>query len=577
MIYRVLMDGQDIFNPQEYPYNLLKPQLSIELNTAGSFEFTMHPSHAFYDAVRVLTSIIEVYESEMLLWFGRPVEINTDFYNQKKVYCEGALAFFNDSVQRVHEYDSISLHEFFRTVIANHNAQVDTSKQFSVGTIGIDDRTVYRKLNYNSTFDCLKKQCLDAEGGYFFFRREAGVNYIDWLKEMPYSTNQPVEYGLNMLNASSEFDMTNFCTCVLPLGEETDGVRLTVESVNDGSDIIESEAVAEYGRIVKCVEFPGVTQAETLLEDGVEYLENVQFDNMVFECTAAELHWQNEEYTLFRLGQKIHAHSVPHLIDRYFDLLKMDISLETAEKRIVLGTTRKPTLTEITRENSSASDDRESGYEGVKIEMEDIENIIDDLTKKPDTEDVKWDIRQNIDDIRGLFDDDDFIDHIQDLINEGDLDDATPQEVIDRLGNDLDDFVDRLDLVDDYDGISGINDDLGDYWNNNGDIYNYDKTNYDNVSGNISNTSNTISGATDNSSMTEVKARLKKIEGDIVELRGRVDSLRDYIELSESWQQSVNSKLANLEGLVNAMVANEWVHQINGFAQNKGIVNFVTN
>ena len=109
MIYRVLMDGQDIFNPQERQYALIDPQLSMELNVAGSFEFTMHPSHPFYDDVHPFTSLIEVFESEVLLWFGRPVEITTDFYNQKKVYCEGAFAFFNDSVQRVHEYNSISV------------------------------------------------------------------------------------------------------------------------------------------------------------------------------------------------------------------------------------------------------------------------------------------------------------------------------------------------------------------------------------------------------------------------------------------------------------------------------------
>lgn len=581
MIYRVLMDGQDIFNPQERQYALIDPQLSMELNVAGSFEFTMHPSHPFYDDVNPFTSLIEVFESEVLLWFGRPVEITTDFYNQKKVYCEGAFAFFNDSVQRVHEYNSISVHEFFRTVIANHNDQVDSYKQFVVGEITVKDKTVYRKLNYKSTFETLKSQCLNAEGGYFFFRRENGVNYIDWLVDMPYSTNQPVEFGLNMLDAATQFDMADFCTVVLPLGDEVDGARLTVASVNDGSDIIESEAVAEYGRIVKCVEFSGVTHADTLYEDGVEYLQSKQFDNMVIECTAAELHWQNENYELFRLGQKVHAHSVPHIIDKTFDLLKLNISLDTAQKQITLGTYRRPTLTEITRDAGSSADLSE-----IEDQLSDITTTIDDITTVPDVDDIKDGVRETLDDIDSILDDTDFQDHLQDLLDDDELDDwlrdhgiddpdeATVETVIDLIGDDLYDITGGLDDATNYDDLSGINDDLSDYWSNNQDIFDYDSgggssSSYSEIGNRISSTSSTISGATDKGSLADVKADLK-------DLTKRVDSLRDYNELMVKWEKDIEKRLTDAEELLDAVAKDAWVHEIDGQRVEVGIVNFVT-
>jgi len=584
VIYRVLMNGQDIFNPQERQYALIEPHLSVELNTAGSFEFTMHPSHPFYDSVNAFTSMIDVFESEVLLWFGRPIEITTDFYNQKKVYCEGALAFFNDSIQRPYEYTSISIRTFFQTVIANHNAQVDSYKQFTVGNITIEDKKVYRKLDYGSTFDCLKKQCLDAVGGYFFFRRENGVNYIDWLAEMPYSTNQPVEFGLNMLDASTEFDMTEFCTVVLPIGDEVDGARLTVASVNDGSDIIESDAVSEYGKIVKCVEFSGVTHADTLYEDGVEYLQNRQFDNMTIECTAAELHWQNENYTLFRLGQKVHAHSVPHIIDKNFDLMKLDISLDTAEKQITLGTYRRPTLTEITNDAGSTAD-----LGDITEQLSDISSIIDGITDVPTVDDITGDIRDTLDDIDDLLDDEGFHDHIQDLLDDNDLDDwlidhgvpedelddVTPEDVINYIQEDIEEITVDLGDAEDYDDLSDINDDLGDYWSDNETIFNYDtsgggSSSYSDIGGKISGTSSTISGATDDGSLAEVKAQL-------TELTKRVDSLRDYNELMAAWEKEVDKKLADLEELVDAIAKDAWVHEIDGERVEVGIVNFVTN
>lgn len=383
MIYRVLLDGNDILNYQERPFVLLTPTLDMELNTAGSFEFTMPPSHAFYHDVRLLVSTIEIYEDGTLLWFGRPVEVKTDFYKQKTVYCEGALAFFNDTVQRLQEYDRIPLHSFFQTVIGNHNAQVDGSRQFTVGRVTVPDKTVYRKLNYDSTFDCLKRQCLNAEGGYLFVRREDGVNYIDWLAEMPYTCNQPVEFGLNLLDITSDLDGSSIATCVLPLGDtvEETGEPLTVAEINDGSDVVESEAVAEYGRITRCVTFSGVKEPETLYEDALEYLQDKQFDDLVIECSAAEVHSENENYEQFRIGQVIHCRSIPHLVDREFPLMKLSIQLDTAAKQITLGSARKQTLTEIQKETADATPDNIESMvnDAVSDAMDDVQDEIADL------------------------------------------------------------------------------------------------------------------------------------------------------------------------------------------------------
>ena len=378
MIYRVIMDGNDILNFQERPFVLLNPSLTTEVNTAGSFEFTMPPSHTFYEDVHPLTSTIEVYEDESLLWFGRPVEIKVDFYKQRQVYCEGALSFFNDSIQRPHEYDTISLHSFFRTVIASHNEQVAASRQFTAGRITVTDKEVYRKLNYESTFDVLKRQCLNAEGGYFFLRRENGVNYIDWLAAMPYACNQPVEFGLNLLNMTSDFDGSSIATCIVPLGDtdaET-GEPLTVAEVNHGSDTIESGAVSTYGRITKAVTFSGVKEAATLYADGLEYLQNTQFDNLVIECSAAELHLQNGSYEQFRVGQMIRCRSMPHLLDRTFPLVKLSLRLDTAAKQITLGTAARQSLTRIYKDVQETEEEEDPATEA---EIENLEGLIEDL------------------------------------------------------------------------------------------------------------------------------------------------------------------------------------------------------
>lgn len=461
MIYRVIMDGNDILDYEDKDHVLLSPQLNTELNTAGAFEFTMPPEHALYGSVQPLLSTIEVYEDEDMIWFGRPVEIKTDFWKQRLVYCEGALAFFNDSVQRPHEYDSISLHTFFRTVIANHNAQVAASRRFTVGQITVTDKSVYRKLRYESTFDVLKRQCLNAEGGYLFVRRIDGVNYIDWLAEMPYSCNQPVEFGLNLLDITSGFDGSSIATCVVPLGDtdsET-GEELTVASVNGGSDTIESEAVSVYGRITKAVTFSGVKEAATLYRDGVEYLQNTQFNNLVIECSAAELHSQNANFEQFRVGQMIRCHSIPHLVDREFPLTKLSLRLDTAAKQITLGNLARQSLTRIYKEDKQEEESEDNPLaeeiEALGERIDGLEDLIEEIPGIDigDLEEAISDLQTDLDDsISGLHTDlDDAISGIQ-----TDLGDA-----ISGIQTDLDDAISGL-QTDFGDAISGVQGDISD-------------------------------------------------------------------------------------------------------------------
>jgi len=376
MIYRILADGVSIFD-YDYPdMVVLDPLLETEVNTAGSLEFTMPAGHVFYESIHLLMTDIEVYEGEDLVWFGRPVEIKTDYYRQKSVYCEGALSFFNDSVQELNEYESISLHQFFKNVVETHNAQVLENRRFYVGKVTVPDKKVYRKLHYEQTLSVLKRQCLNAEGGYFFIRKEDGKNYIDWLEEMPYTCNQPIEFGLNLLTIGSNTGGGDIATCVLPLGKEDETTHkpLTVESVNKGSKIIESEAVKTYGRIVKSVSFDGVTDPGTLYQDGLEYLSSLQFDQISLECDASELHYLKNEYEVFRVGQMIHCISKPHLVDRMLPLRKMSLKLDTATKKITLGTADRQSLTEIYGEKASSLEDASM------TEIQDsIQDIQDDL------------------------------------------------------------------------------------------------------------------------------------------------------------------------------------------------------
>lgn len=586
MMYRVILDGNDILNFQDKRYLLLNPALEMEVNTAGSFTFSMHPSHTFYSDLSLLIPTIEVYEDEELIWTGRPVEIKTDFFKNKEVYCEGALAYFNDTIQRPREFNSIRVHEFFRYIVDAHNAQVAPSRQFTVGELTVNNNKVYRNLRYESTFDVIKRQCLNAEGGYLFIRREEGVNYIDWLAEMPDSTNQPVEFGLNLLDISSSMDGSSIVTCVVPLGEvdQETGKYLTVESVNEGSDTIESEAVATFGRITKSVEFTGVFYPDTLYEDGLEYLASKQFDDMTIECSAAELHAQNPSYKTFRIGQLVRCHSVPHLLDRIFPLIRMSVSLDTAAKKITLGSVKASSLTEVTKDISINVDSTTNNVQDIDVLVNNVAYALDQITHIPELSDMVSSVDMELDSIRNMYESNDFQAMLADALSNRtpDMDKLLadlgfdPSQTISlgdltaRLNQELDSYKSQFDGAGNYGDFSSVLKDLDSMWTDRSSIYG-GSSDYGDISSFLSGLNNETDAILNGGgSLLDVNTRVN----------GMMNTMNSLSLESQQCMASINMMQGNMQMLEQRIAALEasagWIHQINGAESGSGVVNFVT-
>lgn len=348
MVYRVLANGVDILG-SETDSALLNPSLQTELNSAGSFNFTLPPDHPAYDDVNLLTTMIEVYEDGDLIFFGRPSEISIDWFNQKKVVCEGALAYLNDTVLRPHIFEGALISDVFKHIIAQHNSQVDQNRQFVVGDITITDRYVYTDIGYDNCFSVLKSTCIDSTGGYLFTRLEENETiYIDWLKEVPYSSDQPVQFASNLLDLKQDTKAEDICTVVLPLGGQIDGVDLTIASVNDDSDILEDEtAIALYGRVTKVMQWSDILDAQSLKDKAQDWLTDEQYDKLSIEVNAAELHYLDGSVGAYKVGQMVQVISGPHNITKEVPIIKMDISLDSGVKKVSLGTPPREELTEI--------------------------------------------------------------------------------------------------------------------------------------------------------------------------------------------------------------------------------------
>lgn len=116
---------------------LISPTLTRESGKAGSFEFTLPLGNVAHSALQKLKTIVEVEQDGTPIWRGRVMSHDMDFYLRQKVYCEGELAYLNDTALTPYRYQNISIREFLENVIRNHNSQTDKYKAFTVGDVTV--------------------------------------------------------------------------------------------------------------------------------------------------------------------------------------------------------------------------------------------------------------------------------------------------------------------------------------------------------------------------------------------------------------------------------------------------------
>lgn len=347
-MYRVYCDGLPIYNDKLEGLKIFSPSLDLELNKTGSFSFTLYPDHPYYGSIQKLKSIITVYQEDYLLFRGRVLDDEIGFYNERKVTCEGELAFLLDSIKRPYDFTG-SVAEYLALLLDSHNAQVDETKRFILGNVTVTDPNDYivrSNIDYTDTWKEMNDKLLTLLGGFLSVRHADGVAYLDYLADFALLSPQKIEFGKNLLDQKRIIKGADVATVVIPLGaklkdaegKDTDK-RLTIETVNGGADFIEdASAISQYGTIVKTVIFDDVTIAENLKAKGQAYLSSLVKLPESIELTAADLATVSTAFSSFHLGTYVDVVSKPHGLNQKFLVRKLSINLlDPAANKLTLG------------------------------------------------------------------------------------------------------------------------------------------------------------------------------------------------------------------------------------------------
>ena len=364
-MYSIYADGaciySDVFALESM--KVLNPKLVLEDNGAGSLSMKLPPMNVGYSSIVRMITDISVQKDGEEIWAGRVLSESKDFWNNRDLYCEGEMAFFNDSSQPPAEYSGLSVRAYLERLIAVHNSKVTPNRRFTLGAVTVVDKnfpTYY--TNYEKTMAILNA-LVEQYGGHLRVRKVNGVRYLDYLAEYPDTCSQVIQFGSNLIDFTRKWDSTEFATVIVPLGNRLDDspiealdAYLTVESVNQGSMYVQSnEAVAAYGWIEKTVTWDEVSDPAVLLEKAKTYLTDLQFDNLELELSALDLHYLDVNTEAVKLLDEIRVISRPHGLDRMFPVKKLEIPLDNPEQtQFTLGDSVKTSLTSVNNQTSAA-------------------------------------------------------------------------------------------------------------------------------------------------------------------------------------------------------------------------------
>lgn len=343
-MYKIYADDKLLHAPHliHEGCGVISPKLTVELNKAGSLEFTIPPNNILYDELKKLKTIITVYENDDELFRGRVLNDEKDFYKQKKTYCEGELAFLLDSTLR--PYTGIYTPEnILRKYIDDHNSRVEETKRFTVGKVDITASTFnqrYENYNYPDTLSEIEEKLINGIGGYIKTRGSNGKRYIDWTQESGPDNSQVIEFGINLLDLSEYITAENIYTIIIPTGatlEDEEGnptnTKLSIELLPDHRDYIEApEAISLFGRIEHHENWPDVTSAGVLISYATDLLnKNIEMA-VTLSLNAVDLHLLNVNTERLKLGDWVTVISIPHGLNKKFQCTKIVYDLTNPDQ-----------------------------------------------------------------------------------------------------------------------------------------------------------------------------------------------------------------------------------------------------
>lgn len=389
--------------------------LKEESGQSPTLSLTIQPTHPLWDSftrdtVMLPNREVELveYETGIVLFRGRVRAISMEFDGSKKLTCEGAMAYLNDTTVRPYKtYDTDEIecdinapaeaNKLFEWFIEQHNAHVMNACEKFI--IGVNAGANYGKLQRGTgtgpaTLKEMRDKLEKACGGWLRVRYDATGSIIDWLPDTGAAeATQRVELGSNLLDLDTQVDGKDIYTAIVPVGKTGKGqdehkVNVSTETayvpfgfaIQDDA-VVDMAAAEKYGIIEKTVSYD-LDKPQALADKAVADLAGGKLDDSI-EVSAFDLHNLNEQTLPIDFLDRVFVKSGPHGIERYMICSGRTINLTNpTATQFKLGAITA-TLTK------GATSSQESAQESIAKRVTSLSNATRNIAKDAATTTIK--------------------------------------------------------------------------------------------------------------------------------------------------------------------------------------------
>lgn len=269
----VTLDGDKVLNDTKTGKHRINGQVSKATNAIDSFNFSIFPTHEYYNDITPLSSEITVNDNMSDVVFdGRVLSVKPYMSDSgeigKEVSCEGGLCYLCDSVP-IYTTGLRTISEYFSMIISRHNSSVADDQKIYLGFINtsITDRLTF-SCEYESSFDDINRNIISNAdiGGEVRIRYAGGKRYLDYTDtEFTAASSKTIRLAKNMRSITQEINPENIITRLYPIGaviNDDTGERLTLSGTTKYLD--SSALISKYGIHAGTVIFDSITNAAEL-------------------------------------------------------------------------------------------------------------------------------------------------------------------------------------------------------------------------------------------------------------------------------------------------------------------------
>lgn len=374
--------------------SIINPVMNQKLNGCGSVSFSVSMDDEYYNEYEQFKTKVRVSEAGALLFVGRLLDINKDFYGTKSFLFEGEMSYFNDVQFPPFEYKG-TIAGFFDQIINHYNSHCSEDNMIQRGRITVTDSNNYisrSNEDYSNCWECLNDKLIKLCGGYMQLRWVITDNevyrYLDYLENPGSESTQTIEFGENILNISSENGGDDIVTVLIPFGakDEETGQRVNISSVNPtGKNYIVSSKYRTYGLIEHVEYWDDVTLPANLYNKALLYLAEHDKSITTLTVDAIDLHAVDVDIPRLNVGDTVHVKSLPHGIDLDMMITERVRNLDDASKdKFTIGKKIKTFTSSVDSNGLKVDVNIDEYIEEIKREViEEVEDLI------PDDEHIK--------------------------------------------------------------------------------------------------------------------------------------------------------------------------------------------